>query len=118
LLAVAALLFVASCGSDTSEPAGCADVVDVAVTADGTGSRTFSVTIRSDDVGWEAYADRFEVLVDGDVVGERVLTHPHVDEQPFTRSSGGLVVGPGSVTVRAHHTTGGYCGADWQGVLD
>ena len=46
-----------------------------------------AVTIRHADEGWDHYADRWIVLGEGDVVlGERVLAHPHVDEQPFTRS--------------------------------
>ena len=45
-----------------------------------------SVTLRHADTGWDDYADGWRVLADGEVVGTRVLAHPHVDEQPFTRS--------------------------------
>jgi hypothetical protein len=39
------------------------------------------------DEGWEHYANSFEVLgPEGAVLGKRVLRHPHVDEQPFTRA--------------------------------
>ena len=45
-----------------------------------------SVTLRHADTGWDDYADGWRVIADGEVVGTRVLAHPHVDEQPFTRS--------------------------------
>jgi len=39
----------------------------------------------------------------------RVLLHAHVDEQPFTRSMGGLKVQPGErVIIRAHMNDAGY----------
>ena len=39
----------------------------------------------------------------GTILGTRVLAHPHVDEQPFTRSLGGVKIDDGinQVTVRA-----------------
>jgi hypothetical protein len=30
----------------------------------------------------------------GEILGTRVLHHPHVEEQPFTRSLGGVEIGP------------------------
>jgi hypothetical protein len=54
---------------------------------------TFAVKIRSDDTGWDQYADRWEVL-NGTrgIIYQRVLGHPHVNEQPFTRSLNGMKV--------------------------
>ena len=107
------VLLIAACSNSTPPSGGdCADViaVDTAVAADGT--LTFSVTIRSDDIGWEGYADRWEVVAGAEVIGERVLTHPHVEEQPFTRSQSGIVVNADEVVVRAHHSVGGFCGAE------
>ncbi|MFT5113091.1 MAG: hypothetical protein ACI8P9_002419 [Parasphingorhabdus sp.] len=47
----------------------------------------FDVSLSHPDTGWEHYADAWRVLLsDGEVLGERILHHPHVDEQPFTRS--------------------------------
>ena len=42
----------------------------------------------------------------------RLLLHPHVGEQPFTRSQSGIVIPPGiiKVTVRAHDLVDGYGG--------
>lgn len=93
--------------------AGEADVI--AAQAVKTGERTYriSATIRHADTGWEHYCDRFDVLtVDGKVVGERILYHPHVNEQPFTRSLGGVKVeeGVGEVIVRAHDKVHGLGG--------
>ena len=46
-----------------------------------------SVTLEHADTGWDHYANRWDVLdQDGNVLGSRVLAHPHVNEQPFTRS--------------------------------
>lgn len=45
------------------------------------------VTLSHPDTGWDHYADGWEVSTpDGEELGLRVLAHPHVDEQPFTRS--------------------------------
>jgi hypothetical protein len=84
--------------------AGEAKVVNATATANGGGSYTFSATIAHADTGWKHYADKFEVLApDGRVLGTRVLYHPHVNEQPFTRSLGGVQVPAGltEVIVRA-----------------
>lgn len=49
--------------------------------------RVVHVTLTHPDTGWEHYADGWEVLnADGARLGLRELVHPHVDEQPFTRS--------------------------------
>ena len=67
--------------------AGKADVVDVKVRKTGDGVYRFDVTVAHDDKGWGHYANRWDVLTpDGKVLGSRTLYHPHVDEQPFTRS--------------------------------
>lgn len=94
--------------------AGEADVVKVAVRADGGGKYSFDVSVRHGDTGWKHYADKWQVLSpDGKtVLGTRTLFHPHEDEQPFTRSLSGVAVPPGydAVIIRAHdsvHGTGG-----------
>lgn len=93
--------------------AGAADVENVAVRKNNDGSYNFDVTVRHADAGWDHYANRWDVVgPDGTVLGTRVLLHPHVDEQPFTRSLGGVEVPEGvtSVTIRAHdsvHKLGG-----------
>ena len=60
------------------------------------GSWSFSVTLKHGDTGWEHYADGWGVyLEDGTELGYRVLAHPHVNEQPFTRSLGGVQIPTG-----------------------
>ncbi len=57
------------------------------------------VTIAHADEGWDHYANRWEVLDEnGELLGTRVLHHPHVNEQPFTRSLS-LTIPPGVKTV-------------------
>lgn len=107
-------LAVVAAGATLAIPAaaGEADVVAVEVTPAGEGYR-FSVTIRHADEGWEHYADRFEVMTPGgEILGVRTLHHPHVDEQPFTRSLAGVSVpdGVARVVVRARDSVHGYGG--------
>ncbi len=93
--------------------AGEADVIEVSVSAQGQERYRFDVAVAHADSGWEHYADRWEVLApDGTLLATRTLMHPHVDEQPFTRSLSGVAI-PGSidgVEVRAHDTVHGYGG--------
>ena len=73
-------------------------------THNGGGVWSFTVTVKHADEGWEHYSNRFEVVgPDGAVLGVRTLLHPHVAEQPFTRSLGGVAVPDGvkSVIIRA-----------------
>ena len=89
---------------------GQARVVDVKVT-DNQGSFRFDVTLEHADTGWDHYADGWEVMSPaGDILGKRVLAHPHVDEQPFTRSLSGVRIpqGVNTVTIRAHDSVHGY----------
>lgn len=53
----------------------------------------FSVTLKHPDTGWKHYANKWQVQAeDGEVLGVRVLQHPHVEEQPFTRALSGLKI--------------------------
>jgi hypothetical protein len=72
---------------------------------------SFDVTLRHPDTGWDHYADAWEVLApDGTSLGFRSLAHPHVDEQPFTRSLSGVVIPQGidHVTIRARCLVDGW----------
>ncbi|MEM1300504.1 MAG: hypothetical protein AAGH68_14620 [Pseudomonadota bacterium] len=81
----------------TQAVAGDAEVVGAKATWSG-GSWRFDVTLKHGDTGWEHYADAWRVVgPDGTVYGTRTLYHPHVDEQPFTRSLSGVAI-PGAVT--------------------
>lgn len=49
--------------------------------------------VRHNDQGWEHYADGWEVLdLAGNQIDYRLLAHPHVNEQPFTRSKCGIQI--------------------------
>jgi len=73
----------------------------VNVTSSKTGPTwTFNVTIAHGDTGWDHYADGWGVyLPDGTELGYRILAHPHVNEQPFTRSLRGVKIPQGTSTV-------------------
>ncbi len=77
-----------------------ATIVDVTITAAGADNQfRVSVTIEHADEGWDHYADRWDVLDEsGTVIGSRTLHHPHVNEQPFTRSLT-LTIPPGVAAV-------------------
>lgn len=60
-----------------------------------------SVTLSHPDAGWDHYADGWEVLTpDGRSLGVRVLGHPHVEEQPFTRTLSGVKIPEGITELR------------------
>lgn len=76
------------------------DIVSVTSQKSG-GSWRFDVTIAHPDTGWDHYADGWRVLdMDGNELGMRVLHHPHVTEQPFTRSLSGVAIPAGTTQVQ------------------
>lgn len=83
-----------------------APIVENVTYADG----RFDVTLSHGDTGWDDYADGWRVeLADGTILGTRVLGHPHVNEQPFTRSD--RITVPDGVTkvfIRASDNVGGW----------
>lgn len=109
LLLLPVLIFAVGQGAMAGE----ADVVGVKA-AKGNDGYMFSVTVRHDDEGWDHFADKWEVVApDGTVLGTRVLRHPHVEEQPFTRSLFGVEIPEGvkRVTIRAYDSVHGAGGA-------
>ena len=76
----------------------------------------FAVTLEHADTGWEHYANQWDVLsLDGKLLGSRVLYHPHVDEQPFTRSLSGVSIPEGvkQVKIRASDLKHGYSSQEY-----
>lgn len=62
---------------------------------------TFNVTLSHPDSGWDHYADGWRVLdMQGNELGLRVLSHPHVREQPFTRSLSSVQIPEGTTQVQ------------------
>lgn len=91
----------------TAEPP---EIVDATATQTGTSWRV-DVTLRHPDTGWAHYADGWDVRDEaGTRLGHRVLHHPHVDEQPFTRALVDLDLQDvtGDIFVRAHCSVDGW----------
>lgn len=56
----------------------------------------FTVTLRHLDKSWDHYANFWQVeTLQGVVLAKRVLHHPHINEQPFTRSLSSIVIPEG-----------------------
>jgi len=95
-------------------PAWAADpeILDVSMQKTGT-VWNVSVTMTHPDTGWDHFADGWEVLdSQGNRLGYRELMHPHVEEQPFTRSLSGVVIPDGTreVFVKARCSVDGWAG--------
>ncbi|EAR24733.1 hypothetical protein A20C1_11661 [marine actinobacterium PHSC20C1] len=89
------------------------DVEHVEVTASGTNSFDFAVTISSAYDTPEQYADGWRVQApEGTVLGEHTLAHDHASEQPFTRTQSGVEIPEGitEVTVEGRDQANGYGG--------
>ena len=95
----------------TAAVANEADVVDVKTRCHD--ECTFHVTVKHQDKSWDHYVNKWEVLTpSGEVIATRTLMHPHVNEQPFTRSLSHINIPAGikKVMVRAHDSIHGYGG--------
>ena len=90
--------------------AGEVEIVDVKAEKQ-RASWVFHVTLKHADTGWDHYADAWRVVTaDGKELGKRTLFHPHVDEQPFTRSLGDVKIpnGTSEVFIEAHDKVHGW----------
>ncbi len=96
---------------------GQVEIVAAEAHPQGGGRYRLDVTLRHADSGWDHYADKWQVLTpDGRILGERVLLHPHVSEQPFTRSLGRVAV-PTAIRrlrIRAHDTVHGWARQEYR----
>lgn len=104
-LAFAALVLMAA--PALADPA---EIVGVEMREAG-GGWSFDVTVAHGDTGWDDYADGWRIeTADGTVLGERPLAHPHVNEQPFTRSLSRVDIPDGvdAVMVRARTNVEGW----------
>jgi hypothetical protein len=93
--------------------AGEADVLHVKIFENTGKTYNFEVTVEHADTGWDHYADRWEILDEnGMILESRILYHPHVNEQPFTRSLTGVEIPAviNKVTIRAHDSVHEYGG--------
>ena len=81
----------------------------------------FDVTIRHADTGWDHFADGWDVVdAQGQTLGYRELMHPHVTEQPFTRSLSNVLVPDGvrTVWVRVRCNEDGWASKGYEVRLD
>ena len=105
---------VSTTADTPDDSADCPEVVAVEMTQTAPGVFTVNTTVRSVDIEGVSYADAWEVRdLDGAVYGERILTHAHANEQPFTRSLSGVAI-PADVArveVAARDSVRGFCGA-------
>ncbi len=111
---IALIVLIALVGASAAPArAGTADVVAAKARCQGERCR-FAVTVRHSDTGWDHYADGYEVLdAEGEVLATRVLRHPHVDEQPFTRTLDAKIpLTVKEVRIRAHDSEHGYGGEE------
>jgi len=99
-----------------------ADVTFVKAVQSESGFWTFYVTVSHPDTGWEDYVNGWDVVTEDrtvlksnpDSTFTRLLLHPHVDEQPFTRSQGNILIPDGVtiVTARANDLVDGFGGQE------
>ncbi|MDJ0785045.1 MAG: hypothetical protein QNJ22_23965 [Desulfosarcinaceae bacterium] len=111
------LLALLSMGGLSDASAGEADVQNVEITKGVGDTYTVDVTVAHADTGWDHYADKWDLLDEaGNLLGTRVLYHPHVDEQPFTRRLSGVKIPADvqTIEVRAHDSVHQYGGRTYR----
>ncbi len=91
--------------------AGSADVLGVEARPSGGGGASMSPSNMPTPAG--SIMPMLGGWSDGTVFGTRTLYHPHVGEQPFTRSLSGVSIPEGidTVTVESHDNVPGWGGA-------
>ena len=87
------------------------EVVNAQFKRDTNDTWTISVTLLHKDRGWDHYADKWRIVdSDQNVITERVLLHPHDNEQPFERSRNDVRIpaGVSILFVEAHDKVHGW----------
>ena len=110
LLIVACSLFYSIDGF-TNE----ANILKVDVSKISTSTYRFDVTVLHKDTGWDHYVNKWDIVdLQNNLLATRILYHPHVDEQPFTRSLSDIHISDNInvVKVRAHDLIHGYGGKE------
>ncbi|MDQ2094084.1 hypothetical protein [Rhodalgimonas zhirmunskyi] len=86
------------------------EVIKAEAQRNGMGWR-IDVTLAHPDSGWDHYADGWRIEDKaGNTLAYRELMHPHVEEQPFTRSLFNVMLPDGmkEIWIRAHCNTDGW----------
>lgn len=94
----------------TSVFASDVEIVNVVLTKDA-GMWRADVTLNHADTGWKHYADAWRLVDEkGNEILKRTLYHPHVNEQPFTRSLSRIQIPKNTKTifVEAHDLNRGW----------
>jgi hypothetical protein len=112
----------------TGKSIGDANVTNVYVREEPDGQWTFHVSIEHKDVNWYDYVDGWDVVLpDGSAIKPdpfgkytRHIRHPHVHEQPFTRTQKEIQIPEGTdrVTIRAHDKKDGWGGEEIEVLLN
>lgn len=100
------LLFI-SCSVSANE----VEILTATVTQQSQGNYSFNVELRHQDTGWEHYADAWRIVdQQGNILGTRVLYHPHIEEQPFTRSLNNINIAQdvNTIYIEAHDKVHGW----------
>jgi hypothetical protein len=108
--------------SESTQNLANANITYVRAVLEDNGKWIFHVTVEHLDAGWEDYANGWNVVTSEGIILKvnpndpftRLLAHPHVNEQPFTRSQSGIIIPDGvtQVIVQAHDIVDGFGGQD------
>ena len=86
------------------------EIVKVILTKNA-GTWRADVTLNHADTGWKHYADAWRLVDEkGNEIAKRTLYHPHVNEQPFTRSLGSIQIPKNNkiIFIEAHDLNRGW----------
>jgi len=91
------------------------DVINATASCNKQNICNFTATLKHHDTSWKHYANKFDIMVNNKVIATRVLFHPHINEQPFTRGISGIKLAKNtkSVTIRAHDLVHKYGGKEF-----
>jgi len=94
------ILAIIACTLSTPLCAGQAVIENVKAECNHKRLCKFDVTISHADEGWTHFANGWQIFTTkGELLGHRALAHPHVKEQPFTRTIRNIKIPPSVDTV-------------------
>ena len=105
------LLVIFLCLAGLRAYGGDVEIVSADFQRSGNGTWSVNVALLHADSGWDHYADIWRVVdAEGNILGERVLLHPHEDEQPFIRGESGIEISESleRVYIEAHDMVHGW----------